>query len=236
MKQQVSLADVQAIYDRAYQYDGLMGTDLDGIYDRVTKEALLAFAEPLEGKRLLDIGTGIGNLWQYTPPKFWGHALDISFTGVRRAKDRFPLLLLSVSTAGSLPYPNNSFDIVVAADTIEHTPVPGEVLREIARVLRPQGILCASFPIPNSLRKWGRNQFIGQRPNIRLLFRLLKVLWQRTLLFGRPDFQPIDHDYSPDQWIVLLENAGFIVDRVHLWPEPPKLPIVTLVRALKSGS
>ncbi len=212
-----------------------MGTDLDEIYDRVTKEALLSFAQPLQGKRLLDLGTGIGNLWQYVPQRFAveGHALDISTTGVRRAKERFPHLNTLVCTAEYLPYPDKTFDVVLAADTIEHTPVPLRALQEIHRTLRPDGVLSASLPIPNSLRKWGRNQFIGQRPDLRLIVRLIRVMVKRTLLFGRPDFQPIDHDYTPKQWIEILEQSGFTIDQVMLWPEPPKLPIVTLVRALK---
>jgi ubiquinone/menaquinone biosynthesis C-methylase UbiE len=227
---------IQRIYDRAYTHDGLMGTDLDGTYDRQTKEILLGFAGPLPGKRLLDLGTGIGNLWAYVPAGVEGHACDLSAIGVRRAALRFPQVTVSVSIAESIPYPDAFFDILVAADTIEHTFWPQMALQEIHRVLKPGGVLCASFPTPNSLRKWGWNQFLTGHPNLKLLGGLIRVLVKRILLFGRPDFQPIDRDLKIEDWVQVIERAGLHVDQVLAWPERPKLPIVTLLRAVRSST
>lgn len=229
----ITLGQYQAVYDKVYSHDGLMGTDLDEGYDRATKEAMLAFAAPLAGKRLLDIGAGVGNLWAYVPPGVAGYALDLSATGVAKAAARFPGLTVSVSVGEFLPYPAGFFDAVIAADTVEHTFSPARTLQEIYRVLKPGGVLGASFPIPNSLRKWGYNRFLRQRPDFRLLARLIRVLVKRTVLFGRPDFQPVDRDYSTDQWVRLLEETGFRVEQVVEWPAAPKLPIVTLVKTVR---
>jgi len=46
-----------------------------------------------------------------------------------------------VPAAGPLPFEDESFDGVMAASSIEQTPVPREALREIYRVLRPGGRL-----------------------------------------------------------------------------------------------
>jgi SAM-dependent methyltransferase len=194
---------------------------------------MLAFGEPLSGKRLLDIGTGAGNLWAYMPSDVRGYALDISAVGVAKAAARFPQLTTSVSVGEFLPYPDAFFHMVVAADTLEHTFSPARTLQEIHRVLLPGGVLGASFPVPNSLRKWGYNRFLRQRPDFRLLFKLVRVLVKRTLLFGRPNFQPIDRDYEIDNWVRLLEQTGFQVDQVTAWPVLPELPIVTLVKAVR---
>jgi len=229
----ITLAQYQAVYDKVYSHDGLMGTDLDEEYDRTTKETLLAFGGDLAGKRLLDIGTGVGNLWAYVPPGVEGYALDLSAAGVAKAAARFPGLTVSVSVGEFLPYADGFFDMVIAADTVEHTFSPARTLQEAYRVLRPGGVLGASFPIPNSLRKWGYNRFLRQRPDLRLLFKLFRVLLKRTLLFGRPDFQPVDRDYTTDQWVHLLEETGFRVEHVLELPTAPKLPIVTLVKATR---
>jgi SAM-dependent methyltransferase/uncharacterized protein YbaR (Trm112 family) len=229
----ITLQQYQAIYDKVYSYDGLMGTDLDEGYDRATKKAMLAFAAPLPGKRLLDIGAGVGNLWTYVPAGVKGYALDLSAAGVAKAAARFPGLTVSVSVGEFLPYRDGFFDAVIAADTVEHTFSPARTLQEIRRVLRPGGVLAASFPIPNSLRKWGYNRFLRQRPDFRLLARLIRVLVKRTLLFGRPDFQPVDRDYTTDQWVRLLEETGFRVEQETEWPAAPQLPIVTLVKAVR---
>lgn len=45
-----------------------------------------------------------------------------------------------------LPYPDASFDAVVAIEVMEHTRTPYRVLGEIARVLRPGGMLIFSVP------------------------------------------------------------------------------------------
>ncbi|HSH04646.1 MAG TPA: methyltransferase domain-containing protein [Anaerolineae bacterium] len=229
----LSLNDIQSTYDLAYSHDGLMGTDLDKTYDQFTKETLLNFGAPLQHKSVLDIGTGIGNLWQYVHDEVDGHALDLSLVGVTKAKQTYDHLTVSVAVAEYLPYPDNYFDFIIAADTLEHTLSPQQALTEIHRVLKPNGILAASFPIPDSLRKWGRNQLLQNFWNPKFVFRLVKILAKRTLLFGRPDFQPIDRDYTPDEWLNFLQQTGFQAQPAILWPPQPEIPIVTLVASQK---
>ncbi len=229
-----TLAELQTIYDRAYTHDGLMGTDLDKGYDRTTKEQLLTFAGLSAGQRLLDVGAGVGNLWDYVPKGIEGFALDLSLVGVSKALTRHPGLTASVSIAEYLPYPDGYFDAVIAADTLEHTFSPERALAEVHRVLRAGGVLAASFPIPNSLRKWGWNELVQQRPNLRFLFRLGRVLIKRILLFRRLDFQPLDRDHPLEHWVEMLSHAGFTVDTTLAWPTAPKLPIVNLVRAVRA--
>jgi SAM-dependent methyltransferase len=226
-----SLGQMVEIYDRAYSHDGIMGTDLDSDYDHSTKSILLSFAAPLAGKRLLDVGSGNGRLWDYVEPAVKGYALDLSTVGLSRAARQHPTVTVSASIAECIPYPDGFFGAVVAADTIEHTFNPSLALAEIHRVLQPGGLLLASFPIPNSLRKWGWNRLIRGRPDIRFLLRLARVVVKRSLLFGRPDFQPIDRDRDLDEWQQALLATGFSVDKTDLWPRPPDLPIVHLVRA-----
>lgn len=229
----ITLGKVRNIYDRAYQYDGLMGTDLDHEYDAVTKQTLLGFAEPLLQKRILDVGTGVGSLWDYVPSDTEAHAVDLSLTGLIKAVIRRPDLVASVSMAEYLPYPDGYFDCIVAADTIEHTFSPSQVLGEIGRVLRPGGDFCASFPAPNSLRKWGWNRLIRRPAGISFLLKLGWMLVKRTVLFGRPDFQPINRDLRIGEWKEMIEQQGFIVNQTLEWPRAPEIPIVYLLHALR---
>ncbi len=228
-----SLSKLQAIYDRAYSHDGLMGTDLDQAYDQETKGLLLSFVEPLDGKRLLDVGAGTGRLWDYVGPNVQGYALDLSIVGLSKALQKHPTLTASVSIAERIPYPDGFFAAVIAADTIEHTFSPQRALQEIHRVLEPGGIFSVSFPIPKSLRKWGWNRLIRGRPSLSFLLRLAGVLLKRILLFGRPDFQPIDRDHTLDEWEQKLAQAGFFVDKVQVWPQFPDIPIAYLIRAIR---
>lgn len=227
----ISLDELRQTYDTVYAHDGLMGTDLDGHYDRMTKSQLLAFAQTLSGKRVLDLGTGVGKLWDYAPADVIGYALDPSHVGASKARRRYPNLTVSASIGEHLPYPDNFFDVVVAADTMEHTLFPEKTLAEIRRVLKPGGIFSASFPVPNSLQKWGRNQVVQGRFDPRFALRLVYILLKRIWLFGRATFQPIDRDLNAQEWVALVESTGFIVRHVIEWPDAPQLPLVYLVHA-----
>jgi SAM-dependent methyltransferase/uncharacterized protein YbaR (Trm112 family) len=227
----ISLSTVRNIYDKVYDHDGLMGTDLDQNYDRVTKSILLDFGQPLEGKRLLDLGTGVGRLWDYVPSGVRGYAIDPSFVGVAKAVQRRGDITVSASVGEYLPYPDGFFDVVVSADTIEHTFSPERTLREIRRVLKPNGTFSASFPIPDSLRKWGWNQIVSRRFKPAQLLRLGWVLSKRVWLFGKAAFQPIDRDLNIKEWVALVQSAGFIVKQTIEWPYDPQIPIVYLVHA-----
>lgn len=51
--------------------------------------------------------------------------------------------------AMQLPFPDASFDRVIAAEVLEHVPRDAEVMAELARVLRPGGTMAVTVP------RWG---------------------------------------------------------------------------------
>ncbi|MFZ9406813.1 MAG: class I SAM-dependent methyltransferase [Burkholderiaceae bacterium] len=61
----------------------------------------------------------------------------------------------------SLPFADDSLDLVVAPHAFEHSADPRQVLREIHRVLRPEGRLVMSGFNPVSL--WGAQRMLGWR-------------------------------------------------------------------------
>lgn len=231
VERSLDVAEVKSIYDKAYGHPGIMGTHFDEEYSRVTKSRLLGYCTLSEGGRLLDLGTGDGDLWQYADPAWVWHGLDISEVGVRRAAGRFPELTAVVGTTERLPYGDGGFDAVVAADTLEHAFDLDASLAEVRRVLVPGGTLALSVPAPDSLRKWGYNRLIRGRPAPSFVLRLAGVVLRRVALFGRAAFQPIDRDLGLEAWKSLLARGGFVVERCEAWPEPPLLPIVYLLAA-----
>ena len=48
--------------------------------------------------------------------------------------------------ATAMPFPDNSFDVVIAAEVLEHIPADQHAMNEIARVLRPGGTAAITVP------------------------------------------------------------------------------------------
>lgn len=105
------------------------------------------------GDRVLDAGCGTGRalppLRSAVGPS--GVVLGADLTpamleaAVRAGRDRDGQLLLA--DVARLPLRTGSLDAVFAAGLIAHLPTPAENLRELARVVRPGGILALFHPI-----------------------------------------------------------------------------------------
>jgi SAM-dependent methyltransferase len=55
-------------------------------------------------------------------------------------------IIASAGDATAMPFPDDSFDIVIAAEVMEHIPADQRALAEVARVLRPGGIAAVTVP------------------------------------------------------------------------------------------
>lgn len=72
-------------------------------------------------------------------------SVDMSVDALDFGRDRYGLLAAR-SDATCLPFPDDSFDVAVSLETIEHLPDPPALLAEIRRVLIPGGRLMLSCP------------------------------------------------------------------------------------------
>ncbi|NEB00955.1 class I SAM-dependent methyltransferase [Streptomyces sp. SID13726] len=106
-----------------------------------------------EGDRVLDAGCGTGRalppLRAAVGPS--GVVLGADLTpamlqaAVRAGRDRDGRLLLA--DVAAMPLRSGSLDAVFGAGLISHLPRPAENLRELARVVRPGGVLALFHPI-----------------------------------------------------------------------------------------
>ncbi len=98
----------------------------------------------LGGKRLLDIGCGLGGktvVYSDAGADVTGVDIDpVHCAGAvaYSLKKGCPAGFIC-GDAGSLPFPDGSFDLVVANDSMEHFPDPAAALGEIVRVTRKGG-------------------------------------------------------------------------------------------------
>jgi len=114
--------------------------------DFLRVEKLLANIK--EGNKVLDIGCndgGLGRLLQKRGCTVFG--VDVVEELVEMAKCKG--VLARVGQAEKLEFNNNTFDVVVMAEVMEHLFDPLEALNEVARVLKPSGIFVGSVPHPD---------------------------------------------------------------------------------------
>ena len=126
-------------------------------------ERLPLFVEAVggPGKRVLDLGCRTGAVTQHFLSGNEVVGIDVDSDALERARAR------GISTVWgdveeALPFDDASFDVVVAGEILEHTRFPDDVVAEIARVLRPNGVLVGS--VPNAYRLKNRLVFLAGRP------------------------------------------------------------------------
>lgn len=95
--------------------------------------------------RILDLGCGTGTMLSHLRQFGEAEGVDADEQAVgfchARGEDRVQLL-----ESPRLPFPDDSFDLLTALDVLEHIEDDRSTLREVARVLRPGGLLLATVP------------------------------------------------------------------------------------------
>jgi len=91
--------------------------------------------------RVLDVGCGTGRNLPLLPAGTRAVGLDPSWDAVRRARRRAPQVLLVVGSAEALPFRDAAFDTVLSGLVFCSVADPRQGLREVRRVLRPDGQL-----------------------------------------------------------------------------------------------
>ena len=91
--------------------------------------------------RVLDVACGLGGQLSLLRERGWeGWGLDASLPLARHCRQRFdgeaPLVC---ATAEGLPFRDDSFDRIVCQGSLDHFPRPRAFMRELARVLKPDG-------------------------------------------------------------------------------------------------
>jgi SAM-dependent methyltransferase len=130
------------------------GSSPIGWFDWVAREAGL----PAEGK-VLDVGCGPGWMWAggAFPTGLALTLVDLSEGMVAealarvRSLDRYRAVEGRLADAAALPFPDASFDAVLACHMLYHVPDTGRALDEMVRVLRPGGLLAVTTNDRNNM-------------------------------------------------------------------------------------
>lgn len=94
-------------------------------------------------ERLLDVGCGSGKLEEILGSgKIVG--MDISDFLLAKARQRIPRIVKAQGEA--MPFKKQSFDKIACTEVLEHVMYPGQLLKEMARVLKTDGTAVISIP------------------------------------------------------------------------------------------
>jgi ubiquinone/menaquinone biosynthesis C-methylase UbiE len=194
-------------------------------------QLVLNYLPPAQGRRILEIACGRGGFSRLVGSRgasvcgadFSASAVDIAKEKLRRNPSLADRVTYVQADAQNMPFEQNSFDIVISCETIEHVPDPGAAVREMYRVCKPGGVLYLTTP--NYLN------FMG--------------LYQIYAGFRHPGLkssQPLDQRFFFPQIRRFVTKAGWKIVRtdgtVHQFPffpgrEPVQFPRLESNRSLR---
>jgi len=114
-----------------------------------------------QGKRVLDLGCRSGALTRHFLEGNEVVGLDVDRAALAKA-ETLGIQVVDANVEEPLPFPDASFDAIVAGELLEHLQFPEALVAEIRRVLRPGGVIVGS--VPNAFRLQGRLRFLRGRP------------------------------------------------------------------------
>jgi len=128
-----------AITDNIAYYD---------LHTRIRAPLICSMVAATAGDRVLDVGSGTGYFAEQMST--CGAAtvcVDIARENLISLRQRLKNKLVLISArAEQLPLSNESFDKIIFSEVLEHIEADSGVLKELARVLRPDGILVITVP------------------------------------------------------------------------------------------
>jgi len=126
---------------------------------RCQLKILLKYIRPA-GKKFLDVGTGNGYMMEVAKEagfEVWG--TEISSAAIAIAEKKFPGKIFEGRLENTV-YIDDFFDVISLTDVLEHLPNPRETIREVERILKPDGYLFLISPDTDSIwrtllgKKW----------------------------------------------------------------------------------
>lgn len=210
--------DVRQVYDNIYH------NHQDAWVDQGRSAKFVAYfcelARSYSQDRVLEIGCGEGALLAaITASQKFG--IDPSVNALRRAQKRSDAKY-SVARSEQLPFPPESFDLVVTVGVMEHFEDPEGATREINRVLSTRGRYMALIQTDLST---GQRILLKFRQYIFPKFRPIELArWVRKKTHHRI-VQPFRKSYTIESARACIERCGLKVTEIITRKTHPEAPL-----------
>ena len=185
------------------------------IHQRLLKAYVLA-AEKVHGN-LLEVGCGEGRGVTWLMPKVERFsAVDKIDEVVKDLKKKFPQGNFSSGNIPPLPYDDNTFDGVVSFQVIEHIADDNFYLKEISRVLKPDGF--ALITTPNRPMSLSRNPWHEREYTADELANLAKKYFSNVEMKGITGNEKVIQYYDRNKKSVNKLMRWDVFDLQHKLP------------------
>ncbi|HQY94716.1 class I SAM-dependent methyltransferase [Caldilinea sp.] len=156
---------------------------------------LLEVSGARPGDLLVDVACGNGRLVQLAAARgVRAVGLDLALAGIVDAARASQHAQWIVGDGQCLPIPDGCADVVMSIGSLEHYANPTEGVVQLARIAKPDGLICVLLP----------NAF-GALGNIRHVLRSGEVF---------DDEQPIQRYATRRTWEMMLQKGGVHIDRI----------------------
>ncbi len=211
------------------------------------------FFQCIEQKTILDYGSGYGGraVWLAKQAKFvegveiHSSVVDISkeFSASRRVQN----VNFSLGSDQEVLFEDNHFDVVISFDVLEHVKHPNIILKELFRVLKPQGIAILIFTPYYGIFSHHLN-YITLFPGLHWFFSPYKIIDSvNDLLESHPKFSNLQISKQPkpsksfngkrdclpglngitkQEYIELINSIGFQIIEMKSTPILEKFPLL----------
>lgn len=152
MKRNWSLADVAQHWDATADYDEI--NDKTASYERRFIDSAPLFSIPNHG-RVLDVDARTGRGSQFFFERNWNKNLQFTclvvselFQNIASKRLQEAHVPATVKRFSDLPLPeaDNTFNVTLSYETLEHVPWPQKFIQELVRVTKPEGIIVLTTP------------------------------------------------------------------------------------------
>jgi len=140
-------------------------------YTDSMRNEIAELANLSQGSRVLDVGSGTGYTTEAVLKKLKiGEVIGIDLTpqqlrkAARKLKPEQVMLSLFRGDAENLPFKDETFDAVVSVGALEYFPNPERALKEMARVVKPQGKVVVGGPEFEWFQKLSLNRMLYTPP------------------------------------------------------------------------
>ncbi|KKR81589.1 MAG: hypothetical protein UU73_C0001G0135 [Candidatus Daviesbacteria bacterium GW2011_GWA1_41_61] len=181
-----------------YYHQGVTKNLLQWIWHTSKIKAFKQIVQQKKFIKILDVGCSGGFMTSKVAeifPRSQVFAIDAYPDAINYAKSRFPHINFQVADAHHLPFPEDSFDLIICYETIEHVLNPQKILQQMRRVVKKNGTVIVAMDSGN------------------LMFKTTWWAWEKT--FGRVWQGAHLHPFHHQDLEKIIRQADFKITKKH---------------------